>query len=408
MALTVTQKPLAEVSAGLSRKTPIGAALDTAQWQTEVPAVLRDEAFFSATVESVRALTEAQDGLQQVLDLVRGSKGEIAMDRGRWIETMQQTADRLGLRNADPDKRGGLQDFGSERRLALIYNQQISSAQNRAYYLSGQDPDILAAWPAQELVRIRASTVPRKWAERWTAAGGKLYSGRMIALKTDPIWREISRFRKPYPPFDFNSGMGLDEIDREEAEALGLIAPGEEIKPSVERDQAKLEASAKGMKPDALKALKQNFGNQIRITADGMAVWRGSEIIDLAQKAIQDLQFKGRVYLGNASEKLVAAAELAGENLQGYEFDLSADDIRHVLKGHGSNAETNRGQVPVRALDFAVLPYILQNPDVVGLGTEPDTIGITKEMEGQSVTIWWLRGRKGKKAGLRTLWIKPL
>lgn len=74
--------------------------------------------------------------------------------------------------------------------------------------------------------------VPRPWRERWKEAGGKLYDGRMIALRNDPIWRKISRFGSPVPPFDFNSGMGLEEVNRFEAEALGVELPsdGEEAR----------------------------------------------------------------------------------------------------------------------------------------------------------------------------------
>jgi hypothetical protein len=45
----------------------------------------------------------------------------------------------------------------------------------------------------------------------------------MIALKTDPIWTDISAFDLPYAPFDYNSGMDLRDIDRDEAVDLGLI-----------------------------------------------------------------------------------------------------------------------------------------------------------------------------------------
>lgn len=60
-------------------------------------------------------------------------------------------------------------------------------------------------------------------------AGGKLYDGRMIALRNDPIWRGISRFGSPVPPFDFNSGMGLEEVNRFEAEALGVELPEDDL-----------------------------------------------------------------------------------------------------------------------------------------------------------------------------------
>ena len=42
--------------------------------------------------------------------------------------------------------------------------------------------------------------------------------GDMIAGVNNPIWARISRFGLPYPPFDFNSGMGVKLIPRKEAE----------------------------------------------------------------------------------------------------------------------------------------------------------------------------------------------
>lgn len=265
MPLTITQKPLTEVSAALSSKTPIGSALASADWAT-LGADLREESIFSAKVESVRALSAAQGKLQKILDLSRDDNGAVSMDRGRFIAEMQRMADDLGLRNADKPRT--LEDFGGERRLALIYEQMIGSAQSKAYYLSGQDPDVLDGWPAQELVRVRASTKERDWEQRWAAAGGGFPDGRMIARKTDPIWAAISRFGRAWPPFDFNSGMGLEEVDREEAEALGVIDPGEVIEPSIEHDRVAMEASVKPMSPRERKALVEMLGDGAEIVGD--------------------------------------------------------------------------------------------------------------------------------------------
>jgi len=49
----------------------------------------------------------------------------------------------------------------------------------------------------------------------------------MIAEINSPIWKNISRFDLPYPPFDFNSGMGVVDIERSDAIKLGLIPEDE-------------------------------------------------------------------------------------------------------------------------------------------------------------------------------------
>lgn len=64
-----------------------------------------------------------------------------------------------------------------------------------------------------------------------TLANSDYSAGRMIALKDDPIWTEISAFGLPYAPFDYNSGMDLRDIDRDEAEALGLLDSGDVVQP---------------------------------------------------------------------------------------------------------------------------------------------------------------------------------
>ncbi len=73
-------------------------------------------------------------------------------------------------------------------------------------------------------MRIASVKEPRDWPARWRAAGGQFYgNGRMAALKDDPIWRRISAFGEPTPPFDYGSQMGLSDIDAGEAVELGLI-----------------------------------------------------------------------------------------------------------------------------------------------------------------------------------------
>ncbi len=86
-----------------------------------------------------------------------------------------------------------------------------------------------------------------------------------------------SRFGRPYPPFDYNSGMDLRDIDRAAAEALGLVQPGEVLQPGLDREEEVMEAGLqKDLElPGMREALESVFGNQIRLTDDGRAVWRG-------------------------------------------------------------------------------------------------------------------------------------
>ncbi len=51
----------------------------------------------------------------------------------------------------------------------------------------------------------------------------------MIALKSDAVWTNLSRFGRPYPPFDYGSGMGVEDVDRDEAIELGLLPKDEPV-----------------------------------------------------------------------------------------------------------------------------------------------------------------------------------
>ena len=101
-------------------------------------------------------------------------------------------------------------------------------------FKSGMSKGALIAFPAQEMIRARHgeqcdSNEEVLWRKRWTSAGGALFNDRIIALKTDPIWCKISRFGKPYPPFDFRSCMDVFDVGRGECMKLGLVSNNKQI-----------------------------------------------------------------------------------------------------------------------------------------------------------------------------------
>lgn len=132
-----------------------------------------------------------------------------------------------------PAKPGSLQDISSDGRLNLVLDTNLKMAHGYGQFEKANDPDILDDYPCWELVRNSRRNIERKWLSRWQLAGGTL-SGpgydRMIATKDDPIWKNLGPFKLPYPPFDYNSGMGVEEVDREEAEALGVIKSSTVVK----------------------------------------------------------------------------------------------------------------------------------------------------------------------------------
>jgi len=109
---------------------------------------------------------------------------------------------------------------------------------------------VLFAWPAQELV---LGYLPEAdWPARWEALGGRFTEGRMIAAKTDPIWRALGRR---------SGGVMVRELSREEAVRLGvmteeMIAEQQKAAPDHERAQRSARASADGFAPGELEAIR--------------------------------------------------------------------------------------------------------------------------------------------------------
>lgn len=167
----------------------------------------------------------------------------------------------LGVTVENPAKIGTIEDPESDARLQLIVSTQEELAQGYGRFIANQDPDLLDLWPCQELVRISPSLVQRDWNERWARCGGKLFEGRMIALKNADIWDRLGdsntfpdALGNPYPPFAFNSGMDVEDVSRTEAEQLGVI---EKFTPAPQpRERALIED---------VKASPARFDESIRI-----------------------------------------------------------------------------------------------------------------------------------------------
>lgn len=62
----VKPMPFAEAIDKLGAQSPIGAALSSSEW-SDLPVELRENAFFSANVESVRFLQSAKDSLNDFI-----------------------------------------------------------------------------------------------------------------------------------------------------------------------------------------------------------------------------------------------------------------------------------------------------------------------------------------------------
>ena len=383
--------PLDEAVKKFDAKSIVASKLRTAEW-AKVPLELRDRALFSAGVEHVRFLSTAQQKLKDAIGLQREKvkRGEAIVDRSSIIGDMRKLALGEGL----SDRTGGLTDVGSQTRLGLIYDMQLRMAQGFAQRKMDLDPDVLDAFPAQELVREEDRKMPRDWTARWQAAGGELVDGRMVALKTDPVWTKISRFGTPYPPFDFGSGMGLNDISRDEAEQLGLIAPGEAVPPEDVSFNDQLEASVEGLDT---KFLTESFGDQVQIK-DGKARWVGNLIGDFVGKALSEKDWKDEISLGSASLK--AREKAAGiKDISGYRLSLMADDVRHAMRRHGDGSPDRN---PINPDDFELASFVWRDPDEVKAG-EDGALLFKKQLNKKLVSVDTVRSEKNKTFFLKTV-----
>ncbi len=219
----------AEAVALLKAKGLLPTSL-TAEQLNQLAADIRERAFFSARVTDAEFLSQAHSLVERVVSPEGLAAGQY-MDKARFREIMKDYLAEIGYAPAEGTA-GGLQDLSSNARLNLIADMNVQSAQGFGQFIQANDPAVLDAFPAQELFRLEGRKEPRNWPAIWrgreTTASGKLvngtiWRGRMIALKDDPIWTDISRFGQPYPPFDYNSGMWIRPVSRQDAVAAGLI-----------------------------------------------------------------------------------------------------------------------------------------------------------------------------------------
>ncbi len=262
----VKPTPYREALEKVGVKSPIGSQLNSSQWG-DVPVALRERAFFSSRVESVRFLQRAQDGITDFLSgntevLPNGQTALKTGGRAQFIEQMREFALREGMGPLDGVKKGSLQDITSERRLGLIFDIQTRQAQDFGYRKQGLDPDVLNEFPAQRFIRVKPVKEPRF---------NHLPYEDKVYLKTDPIWKFINAdFRVPWGPFGFGCGHDVEDVDRAEAEQLGLVRPGERLEPPAEDFNDNLEVSTRGLVPELIELLKAAFGDQLEIRGDKM------------------------------------------------------------------------------------------------------------------------------------------
>jgi hypothetical protein len=211
----------ADAQKALGVRSVLQTTLSSADLETIQPQIL-EHATFTARGTSARYAQEIHD---VATELANGT-----IDQATARLRLKETLDEIGY-VPEFGEAGTIKDFRSDLRTNLVLEMNEGMAQGYGQWLQGQDSAILDQWPAQELYRAMEAQQPRDWKARWTAAGGQIFAGRMIALKNEEIWERISRFGTPYPPFDYGSKMDVRDIDRDTAIELGLIDRDTQIEP---------------------------------------------------------------------------------------------------------------------------------------------------------------------------------
>lgn len=309
--------PFTEAVDKLGRKELVGSKLDASEW-ADVPVALRERAFFSSTVESVRFLQRARDSIGDFLQENRETlpNGKVALKTGGRAAFVDQMKEFLASEGVERTS-GGLKDITSQRRLELIFDVQTRQAQDYGYWKQGQDPDVLDAFPAQRFIRVIEVKEPRDWHVQFEGE---------VRLKSDlDFWRTVNKdFGVPWGPWGWGCGHDVEDVSREEAEALGLLQPGQAVQPVDKQLNDDLEASLQGLDAELVKFLQEAFGSRIRVAGDAVE-WVGEPASAPAPRPSGSTEATPR------QKPVSQAADLAGLKAQKLPVQraLSAIDAAH-------------------------------------------------------------------------------
>ncbi|MDR2675866.1 MAG: hypothetical protein LBC18_13630 [Opitutaceae bacterium] len=394
--MPITTTPPPGVMERIRAKSLAPSPRNTFEWGL-VPLAERERAFFSATVEDTRFLAIAKQAVEDIV----GGNDYSASARAK----LRAVLDAAGYQAAEEDE-GGLKDLRSRQRLDLILKTNTEQLLGYAKWKRDNEDEYIDDWPCQELYRLESRAIPRNWQKRWTDAGGKLYGGgRMIARRDSPIWSAISRFGAPYPPFDFGSGMDVRDIDRDEAEALGIIKATEHLQPPPDNGpNASLAATAPDT-PDVQQWIHSTFGDLAKVE-DGHIVYQAQAFEDFYHQAValsktlrtmtpadQVTAMAPTFSLGQPTAQTVKMIQQAvGTDTTGWELVVDLQHVYHAARKHGqpdlmhpgSGEGSKKKGVALTLDDFRALPAIWHFPTKSKAGKQPSHFGKPNPSGGPS------------------------
>lgn len=165
--------------------------------------------FIAAARPAARAIFTALPALPLNGDIASGRVVlKKALQQGNWIEHASELS---RLTNDDERLSRFVEQLTWQRRAAEAWQSNLQ-------------PVLLDEFPAYEL-RATSGRIKPGTKDRWQQCGGRLFSGKMIAVKTDSVWARFSEFGKPFPPYDnFGHRLDVQDIDRDTAFRLRLVS----------------------------------------------------------------------------------------------------------------------------------------------------------------------------------------
>ena len=335
------------------KKALVASNLDSKEWN-QVQAAFRNRAFFSSQVAQVNIVEAMRQRVSEY------AKRGVDISEARKL--MRADLKRMDYK-PESGKEGTIKDLFSKARLDVVMKHNLDQARGMIQRASGMSPGAFAAFPAQEFKRTHARRAQRKdWPERWRKAGGKVYGGRMIALKTDPVWERLSVFGNPFPPFDWGSGMGVIDVDRKTAIELGLISDEKlreetaalrSAKPEASKFNDNLQATVPNLRKDSLcgQILLRNFGDQV-VIENSVVNWQGNLIRDVISGKRKKVQL--------------------GVGYNGRPLPLSHNFFKEHLSKHYGVNETNPNSIPLQDGDYELIPAMWHKPDKVSKSRDRD------------------------------------
>lgn len=362
------------------QKALVTSNLDSKGWN-QIQAALRDRAFFSSQVENVRTLAALRNNVAELATSGK-SPSEIRRD-------IRQYLDQVGYDAGD--KTGTIKDLRTKARLDIIMKTNAEQAKGYVSFLRATTEGAILAFPAYELVRVKERKMKRDWSARWRKAAsavnyeGVAKGGRMIALKMSPIWRELSVFGNPFPPFDFNSGMGLKDVSKKICREIGLLKADEQPEVPPQPDfNAHLKAAIPAGRWDGevMKLLKEKFGDQLFVRQDqktgAVSVqWQRCILRDMFNAPADYPSNKGWS-LGKATDNLLKACDKTDPRLrslvENHGLNLNASIARHTIKEGHWLTDKRKDNMPVLPGDLDLVPEMWRNPDFVERGKDNNSL----------------------------------